>query len=156
MDRLGYFGISWGVTTAPMMIAVEPRIKTAVLVVGGMFPTPTQPEVDPLNFLTRVTVPTRMVNFSADYNFPLETSAKPFYKLLGGAPKDMVEHPVSDEIFEVYRRLYAYDASPLNAELIKREDAEHWMRDEIEIDASYGNERLTAFLYLPHDVEPPY
>jgi len=67
-----------------------------------------------------------------------------------------VEQPVSDEIFEVYRRLYAYDASPLNAELIKREDAEHWMRDEIEIDAAYGNERLTAFLYLPQDVEPPY
>ena len=67
-----------------------------------------------------------------------------------------VEQPVSDEIFEVYRRLYAYDASPLNAELIKREDAEHWMREEIEIDAAYGNERLTAFLYLPHDVEPPY
>jgi dienelactone hydrolase len=90
MDRLGYFGISWGASTAPMMIAVEPRIKAAVLVVGGMIPTPTQPEVDPLNFLTRVTVPTRMVNLSADYVFPLETSAKPFYKLLGGVPKDMI------------------------------------------------------------------
>jgi len=31
-----------------------------------------------------------MVNLSADYYFPLETSAKPFYKLLGGAPKDMI------------------------------------------------------------------
>ena len=90
MDRLGYFGISWGAAIAPIMIAVEPRIKAAVLVVGGLEFLPTQPEVDPLNFLTRVTAPTRMVNLSADYFYPLETSVKPFYKLLGGAPKDMI------------------------------------------------------------------
>ncbi len=90
MDRLGYFGISWGSQIAPIMIAVEPRIKAAVLVVGGHEPTLSQPEVDPLNFLTRVTAPTRMVSLSADYLYPLETSAKPFYKLLGGAPKDMI------------------------------------------------------------------
>ena len=90
MDRLGYLGVSWGVQIGPMMIAVEPRIKTAVLAQGGMLFTPTQPEVDPLNFLTRVTVPTRMVNISADYYFPLETSAKPYFTLLGGAPKDMI------------------------------------------------------------------
>ncbi len=90
MDRLGYFGISWGSEIAPIMIAVESRIKAAVLVVGRMLFTPTQPEVDPLNFLTRIRVPARMVNLSADYYFPLETSVKPFYKLLGGAPKDMI------------------------------------------------------------------
>ena len=90
MDRLGYFGISWGAATAPMMIAVEPRIKAAVLVAGGLDIVPSQPEIDPLNFLTRVRVPTRMVNLSADYIFPLETSAKPMYKLLGDAPKDMI------------------------------------------------------------------
>ncbi len=90
MDRLGYFGISWGTQMAPMMTAVEPRIKAAVLVVGGLQVTQSQPEVDPLNFLTRVTVPTLMVNLSADYYYPLETSAKPFYTLLGGAPKDLI------------------------------------------------------------------
>jgi len=90
MDRLGYFGISWGTWMAPIMIAVEPRIKAAVLVAGGLQITPTQPEVDPLNFLTRVTVPTLMVNLSADYYYPIETSVKPFYTLLGGAPKDMI------------------------------------------------------------------
>ena len=90
MDRLGYFGISWGAATAPIMIAVEPRIKAAVLVMGGLDIVPSQPEIDPLNFVTRVRVPTRMVNISADYFFPLEASVKPFYKLLGGAPKDMI------------------------------------------------------------------
>ena len=90
MDRLGYFGISWGSEIAPIMIAVEPRIKAAVLVVGGLVFLPTQPEVDPFNFLARVRAPTRMVNLSADYYFPLKTSAIPFYELLGAEPKDMV------------------------------------------------------------------
>ena len=90
LDRLGFFGISWGASIAPIMIAVEPRIKAAVLAQGGLESLPTQPEVDPLNFLTRVTTPTRMVNISADYFYPLETSIKPYYELLGGAPKDLV------------------------------------------------------------------
>ena len=68
----------------------------------------------------------------------------------------LVEEPVGDEVFEVYRRFYTYDATPLNAEVIEREDAEHWTRERIELDAAYGNERLTAFLYIPHGVEPPY
>jgi hypothetical protein len=66
------------------------------------------------------------------------------------------EHPVADEIFEVYRRLYAYDATPLNDEVVAREEVERWTREEIELDAAYGNERLTVFLYLPRDAEPPY
>jgi hypothetical protein len=90
MDRLGYFGLSWGSAVAPIMIAIEPRIKAAVLVVAGLDFLATQPEVDPLNFLPRVLSPTRMVNLTADYIFPLETSALPFYELLGAKPKDMV------------------------------------------------------------------
>jgi dienelactone hydrolase len=68
----------------------------------------------------------------------------------------LTERPVSDEILEIYRRLYAYDASPLNAEIVAREEVKHWTREKIELDAAYGNERLTTFLYLPKDAEPPY
>ena len=66
------------------------------------------------------------------------------------------EQPVSDDIFEVYRRLYAYDDTPLNAEILASAETEHWTREEIELDAAYGGERLRLFLYLPADVEPPY
>ena len=90
LDRLGYFGLSWGAAIGPIMIAIEPRIKAAVLVVAGLDNLVTQPEVDPFNFLPRVTPPTRMINLTADYYFPLETSALPFYELLGAKPKDMV------------------------------------------------------------------
>lgn len=66
------------------------------------------------------------------------------------------EHPVPDEIFAVYRRLYDYDSTPLNAETVAREKAEYWTREKIELDAAYGNERLAAYLYIPHDAEPPF
>jgi hypothetical protein len=61
-----------------------------VVVVAGLDTIVTQPEVDPFNFLPRVTPPTRMINLTADYFYPLETSALPFYELLGAKPKDMV------------------------------------------------------------------
>jgi len=90
LGRLGYFGLSWGAAMGPIMIAIELRIKAAVLVVAGLDTFVTQPEVDPFNFLPRVTPPTRMINITADYFYPLETSALPFYELLGAKPKDMV------------------------------------------------------------------
>ncbi len=89
-DPLGYFGISWGSAMAPVMIAVEERVTAAVLLSGGLVLQPTQPEVDPFNFLPRVTVPTRMINVPTDYFYPLEASQWPFYQFLGAEPKDSV------------------------------------------------------------------
>lgn len=90
MNRLTYFGVSWGGAMAPVMIVVEPRIKVAILVSGGLVMQPTQPEVDPFNFLSRVTVPTLMINVPTDYFFPLEQSQKPFFQLLGSEFKKHV------------------------------------------------------------------
>jgi hypothetical protein len=90
MDRLGYFGISWGSAMAPVMLALEPRIMTAVLISGGLVLQPTQPEVDPFNFLPRVEIPTLMVNVPNDYFYPLEPSQKPFYQFLGSSQKDHI------------------------------------------------------------------
>jgi dienelactone hydrolase len=67
-----------------------------------------------------------------------------------------VERPVPDDIFEVYRRLYEYDPTPLNAETVETEEAKHWVREKIEFDAAYGNERMAAYLYIPNDAEPPF
>jgi hypothetical protein len=44
----------------------------------------------------------------------------------------------------------------LNDELVAREEVERWSREEIELDAAYGDERFTIFLYLPVDADPPY
>ncbi len=65
------------------------------------------------------------------------------------------EEPVSDEAFKIYRRMYAYDTLPLNAEVVAVEEFEHWTRERIEFDLPYG-ERGGAYLYIPSQTEPPF
>ncbi len=88
VDTLGYFGHSWGGAMAPIVLAVEERIDTAVLDVGGLYKRRRfLPEVDPFNFLTRVGVPVLMLNGQYDAVFPLETSQRPMFELLGTDPE---------------------------------------------------------------------
>jgi pimeloyl-ACP methyl ester carboxylesterase len=66
-----------------------------VLYLAGLGPTPAQPatqlpEVSPLTFLPRVTVPVLMLSGELDSVFPLETSARPFFGLLGTRDKKHV------------------------------------------------------------------
>ena len=90
MDRLGYVGLSWGAAIAPVMIAVESRLRASVLISGGLTFQPAQPEVDPFNFLSRVKIPSRMINVPNDFFFPIESSQTPFYQILGSEQKDHV------------------------------------------------------------------
>jgi pimeloyl-ACP methyl ester carboxylesterase len=48
----------------------------------------TLPEVDQINFIPRVTQPVLMLNGKYDMFFPVETSQKPMFNLLGTPPKD--------------------------------------------------------------------
>ena len=66
------------------------------------------------------------------------------------------EKPVSDEIFAVYRRLYAYDPAPLNAAVEATEEEELWVKHTVAFDAAYGGERMRAYLFLPKTGSPPY
>lgn len=73
---------------APVMLAIEHRFKAAVLTVAGLRHQATQPEVDPFNYLPRVTLPVLMLNGRYDFYFPVETSQKPFFERLGTPPAD--------------------------------------------------------------------
>ncbi len=66
------------------------------------------------------------------------------------------ERPVTDEAFRFYRRLFAYDRSPLASRLEGRDSAVHWRREKVSYDAGYGGERLPAHLFLPLNARPPY
>ena len=81
--RLAYFGLSWGGYLGGIMPAVEPRIKAVILYVAGLGMEKARPEVDVLNFLPRVKQPVIMLNGKYDHFFPVETSQKPFFNLLG-------------------------------------------------------------------------
>ncbi|MBL7871668.1 MAG: SUMF1/EgtB/PvdO family nonheme iron enzyme [Cyclobacteriaceae bacterium] len=87
-DKVGYLGWSWGGFMGGIMPAVEKRIKAVVLNVGGMEMQKALPEADQINFLPRITQPVLMLNGKYDMFFPVETSQKPMFDLLGTPPKD--------------------------------------------------------------------
>jgi formylglycine-generating enzyme required for sulfatase activity/dienelactone hydrolase len=100
VSKLGYFGASWGAASAPVMIALEERFRTAVLFEGGLYQQPYPPEADALNFLPRVRIPVLMLNGRYDYTFPLDSSQKPYFGWLGTPGQDK-RHVVYDAAHDV-------------------------------------------------------
>jgi pimeloyl-ACP methyl ester carboxylesterase len=93
--ELAYYGVSWGGAMGGLVAAVEPRIRVNLLYVAGLAFEATRPEVDPVNFLPRIRVPTLMLNGRYDFFFPIESSQVPMYRLLG-TPPDQKRHVVED------------------------------------------------------------
>lgn len=94
-DKVAYLGWSWGGFMGGIIPAVEKRIKVVVLNVGGMDMQKALPEVDQINYIPRVTQPVLMLNGSYDMYFPVESSQKPMFRLLGTPPdeKKMMVYP---------------------------------------------------------------
>jgi formylglycine-generating enzyme required for sulfatase activity/dienelactone hydrolase len=93
--NLAYYGVSWGGALGGLLPAVEPRIKVSALYVAGLDFQPARPEVDPVNFLPRIRIPTLMLNGRYDFFFPVESSQVPMFRLLGTAG-DHKRHVVED------------------------------------------------------------
>jgi hypothetical protein len=93
--RVGFVGYSWGGRLGPLLVALEPRVKAAVLYVAGLKLQYSLPEADPLHYAPRVRIPVLMMNGRYDFFFPLETSQIPLFRLLG-TPPDRKRHVVSD------------------------------------------------------------
>lgn len=66
------------------------------------------------------------------------------------------EKPVSDEVFKAYTALYAYDKTEINAQTKETTSAPDWTRVKVTLDAAYGNERLSAYLFIPKNASPPF
>jgi cephalosporin-C deacetylase-like acetyl esterase len=92
-ERLAYVGHSRGASLSPMLLAVESRIKTAVLRIPGFYLEKQAPEVDAINFAPRVKIPVLQLSGRFDYNFPDETSSQPFFATLG-TPADQKKRVV--------------------------------------------------------------
>lgn len=87
--KLAYFGLSLGAVRGPLLLAIEKRIKTAILASGGIYRNARSlPEVDPLNFASHVTIPVLMLNGRYDDGFPLESSQRPLFRVLGTPAND--------------------------------------------------------------------
>jgi dienelactone hydrolase len=90
MNNLTYIGYSWGTRMAPIILAVEDRLKTAVLIIGGL-ETGRRPEVNNSSYVRNVKLPVLMLNGRYDMAFPYETSSKPMFDLLGTPEEDKVQ-----------------------------------------------------------------
>lgn len=81
--KIAYYGMSGGGWYGAIIPAVEDRIQTSILIAGGFILNPVRPEVDQINYLPRIKIPTLMLNGKYDTLFPYETSIKPMFALLG-------------------------------------------------------------------------
>jgi dienelactone hydrolase len=90
-SRIAYYGLSWGADVGPRLLALEKRVKIAVLVGGGLSGEKEPPELDPINFAPRVTVPVLMINGRYDFDTPYNTCQLPLFRLLGTPSKDKRE-----------------------------------------------------------------
>jgi len=96
MERLAFYGMSWGGLLGSIAPAVEDRFQVSVLLSGGvkvhresgdtgvLF----RPEAHPTNYLPRVTLPTLMINGRYDTLMPLDQSIQPLFDLLGTPEED--------------------------------------------------------------------
>ncbi len=87
VQRIAYYGLSWGGALGAILPAVERRIKVVVLYVAGLTFQHALPEADQINYITRVTQPTLMLNGELDFFFPPETSQRPMFDMLGTPPE---------------------------------------------------------------------
>lgn len=73
------------------------------------------------------------------------------------APKDRTRvPPVSDAVFRAYRAMFSYDRTELQPTIEHVEEAALWRKEKVSFAAAYGNERVTAYLFLPKNARPPY
>ena len=93
-DRLGYYGHSWGGRVAAIVLAVEPRIKAAVLNQAGINAQDHR-DINVVHYLQRVTVPVLHFSGLYDTDFRFETSSKPFFEGLG-TPAERKKHVVEN------------------------------------------------------------
>jgi predicted esterase len=81
--KIAYYGLSGGASNGPVLLAIEPRIATAILLGGGLTRRAHRPEAHPAHFAPRMRVPTLMINGYDDFIVPYELSQRPLFEMLG-------------------------------------------------------------------------
>jgi dienelactone hydrolase len=79
---IAFYGYSWGGVNGPLALAQEARFRTAIIHIGLLPPMAGTPEVDPVNSLPRVRVPTLMFSGEFDPMVPRENATR-YFDLIG-------------------------------------------------------------------------
>ena len=101
-NKIAYYGYSWGAELGAIVPAIEPRFKVCILALGGLDFQRSLPEVDTINFISRVKQPVLMLNGRYDFFFPVESTQEPFYQMLG-SKKDQKKHLIYDTSHNIPR-----------------------------------------------------
>lgn len=85
-EKIAYYGMSWGGMMGGIIPAIEERVKTAIVLGGGILAIG-RPESNPVHYASRITVPFLMLVGRYDSLLTHETSAQPLFELLATAPE---------------------------------------------------------------------
>ncbi len=86
-ENIAFYGMSWGPMIGTILSSVDSRIKTNVFISGGLHGVG-RPEVNIDNFVSRVKIPTLMVNGRYDSTFPLQPYIEPMFSMLATPQED--------------------------------------------------------------------
>ena len=89
-NKMSYFGYSWGSTTSNYLLAIDDRIKAAVICVGGLMLQKSKKEVEAHYYIRRIKTPILHIIGKEDGIFGYEENYKPWKKLIG-TPKDKLK-----------------------------------------------------------------
>ena len=89
-NSMSYFGYSWGATTSNYLLAIDDRIKSAVLCVGGLMIQKSKKEIEAHYYVRRIKTPILHIIGKEDGIFGYEENFKPWKKLIG-TPKEKLK-----------------------------------------------------------------
>jgi dienelactone hydrolase len=102
-SKIAFYGMSWGGALGGIIPAVEDRVRASILTAGGLGALRARPEANVINYVTRIRIPTLMLN--GKYDAGIDNRVKPMYELLGTEQKDLI--------------LYETDHIPPKAEYVR-------------------------------------
>lgn len=83
LDNLGFYGYSWGGAMSGIIPAIEKRLKVNICINGGLEGDGTM-----VSFVSRINIPTLMLNGKYDLRYNYYKSVVPLYNFLGTPEKD--------------------------------------------------------------------
>jgi dienelactone hydrolase len=85
-SKLAFYGMSWGGVMGTIIPAVEEGLRASILLAGGLLYSNARPEANAINYVSRVEIPTLMLN--GMYDTGVDQVIKPGFNLLGTPPGD--------------------------------------------------------------------
>lgn len=88
IKKLSYMGYSWGSVTSNILLAIENRVKSAAIFVGGLMLQKSRKEIESHLYVRRIKIPILHIVGKLDGIFEFEDSFLPWNELVGTPDED--------------------------------------------------------------------